>query len=1131
MLFPLQLSCYHDHLHPNKAHVVVCNTRGDRFCLRCLGATLTSPDETSTTTQQLARISELERIAAAAQPGPVLTAALEVVGGAFKSEAVPEVCVEALLGVVAHLDVGHHGPSARSRRPRNPPGVVPRARRDRVVASASAALPRDRSTAARPQVTNLATNPSHGEVARRRGARLVAALATSSRSADAFSREPCAARALLGAVARLDGRDRAGAVVAREASAALEGILARGGSAAREAVFSWARGRGGAAWPALLDGGGPAAVAVARCLGALAAAAAREGDAALVDAFFDLAADERLLRAVKRGLVASDGAAGAATARLVAGLARLHPSLGEQLVVCGGGVVDHAWDGLRHAAAANATVEPFVGALRALAAAAPGDFYGGLRDHALDLLLDAVGPEALDGARYAPHPAGRSDGDVAALELVAGAAPSRGRGALARIAAVVAARLRLGAAGPARLAEWRVLAAVGAAAAPPLPGFADVLAGAAARPARDAAERAAALDGLGAALGAAAGDDARKLRAAVAALAATSTGDAAAAAALARAASAGLSDAPFRALLVARGLPAALLRASAGDASGAVAACYEALVGGAGGACAVAWFAGAVRAAPPELTPQRVAAGLLGDLGGQRWWRGDGGGARAAAALRGAAGAGAGAAAGAVGEDAWRRSVAATALEALERRGSALHALARDGVLAAPAAAAAALDLAAAAVGAHAPTPHALRAALAAALGDDVRPEGVLGAPALAALASLPGPAAAAAVARAADSADLPAAVAAPEVLEALVDALGRADATAALLRVCDAAAAATAPASAAAAARAAEALLRAAVAARAASDRARVLGALAATLARAAPTGGAAARQLDGDAVRFAGRCLHFELRRAAGDACAADASPAALVAALNVANAALARAAAGPAAAANAAAAARALGDANLGGVLAAADAAGDAALDVAALLFAALAARAGAGDALEVAAFAAARLDCTAESPRRALAAWAVRGAVEAAPDGVAWGGLALRLLEVAVSSRGGATEAAAAALRALLDGGAAPPPFAAFAAATLLKAGRLGPRVAAYAAALLDRGALAPFPAAAVAPLVAALERGGSRELRALAAAAVRAGAGDARLRAFADAPLVAAAAAPPAWRAYGAVLLPETLACF
>ena len=43
-----------------------------------------------------------------------------------------------------------------------------------------------------------------------------------------------------------------------------------------------------------------------------------------------------------------------------------------------------------------------------------------------------------------------------------------------------------------------------------------MLAGAAARPARDAAERAAALDGLGAALGAAAGDDARKLRAAVA---------------------------------------------------------------------------------------------------------------------------------------------------------------------------------------------------------------------------------------------------------------------------------------------------------------------------------------------------------------------------------------------------------------------------------------------------------------------------------------------------------------------------------------------------------------------------------------------------------------------------------------
>ena len=70
----------------------------------------------------------------------------------------------------------------------------------------------------------------------------------------------------------------------------------------------------------------------------------------------------------------------------------------EQWIVCGGGVVDHAWDGLRHAAAANATVEPFVGALRALAAVAPGDFYGGLRDHALDLLRRRRA-QALDGAR------------------------------------------------------------------------------------------------------------------------------------------------------------------------------------------------------------------------------------------------------------------------------------------------------------------------------------------------------------------------------------------------------------------------------------------------------------------------------------------------------------------------------------------------------------------------------------------------------------------------------------------------------------------------------------------------------------------------------------------------------------
>ncbi|KAH8048384.1 hypothetical protein JL721_11944 [Aureococcus anophagefferens] len=263
-------------------------------------ATLTSPDETSTTTQQLARISELERIAAAAQPGPVLTAALEVVGGAFKSEAVPEVCVEALLGVVAHLDVGHHGPSARSR----------------------------------------------------------------------------------------------------------------------------------------------------------------------------------------------------------------------------------------------------------------------------------AGPQ-----RRASSAVGR------------GAEPDRG--ALARIAAVVAARLRLGAAGPARLAEWRVLAAVGAA---PNRRSGGGLARARA-PARDAAERAAALDGLGAALGAAAGDDARKLRAAVAALRATSTATRFRRGAVA--ASAGLGDGPSGAARRA-GLPAALLRASAGDASGAVAACSEALVGGAGGAEAVAWFAGAVRAAPPD---------------------------------------------------------------------------------------------------------------------------------------------------------------------------------------------------------------------------------------------------------------------------------------------------------------------------------------------------------------------------------------------------------------------------------------------------------------------------------------------------------------------------------------------------
>ncbi|KAH8053567.1 hypothetical protein JL722_9411 [Aureococcus anophagefferens] len=382
-------------------------------------ATLTSPDETSTTTQQLARISELERIAAAAQPGPVLTAALEVVGGAFKSEAVPEVCVEALLGVVAHLDVGHHGPSARSRGPRNPPVSF----RARAAIASSLPLP--------PRFRAIARPP----------------------------RDRSRARALLGAVARLDGRDRAGAVVAREASAALEGILARGGSAAREAVFSWAR--AAAAWPALLGGGGPA-VAVARCLGALAAAAAREGDAALVDAFFDLAADERLLRAVKR-----------ASWRPTARPARRPRG---SSVASRGSTRPSASSSSSAAAASSttpgtacATPRPRTGpssplwARSALAAAAPGDFCGGLRDHALDLLLDAVGPEALDGARYAPHPAGRSDGGVAALELVAGAAPSRTRGALARIAAVVAARLRLGAAGPARLAEWRVLAAVGAA--------------------------------------------------------------------------------------------------------------------------------------------------------------------------------------------------------------------------------------------------------------------------------------------------------------------------------------------------------------------------------------------------------------------------------------------------------------------------------------------------------------------------------------------------------------------------------------------------------------------------------------------------------------------------------------------
>ena len=77
-----------------------------------------------------------------------LDVALEVVGGAFKSEAVPEVCVEALLGVVAHLDVGHHGPSARSRVREIPP-VSFRARA--AIASSLPLPPRFRAIARPPR--------------------------------------------------------------------------------------------------------------------------------------------------------------------------------------------------------------------------------------------------------------------------------------------------------------------------------------------------------------------------------------------------------------------------------------------------------------------------------------------------------------------------------------------------------------------------------------------------------------------------------------------------------------------------------------------------------------------------------------------------------------------------------------------------------------------------------------------------------------------------------------------------------------------------------------------------------------------------------------------------------------------
>jgi len=414
-----------------------------------------------------------------------------------------------------------------------------------------------------------------------------------------------------GARPRAEASARAVVDVRERARRRRRSRVARGGSAACETVFSWARGRGGAAWPALLDGGGPAAVAVARCLGGLAAAAAREA-----------ARPSSTPSLTSRPTNGSSARWSGASSRPTALPARRPRSMS---VASRGSLVPrradrrlrrrrrrYAWDGLRHAAAANATVEPFVGAIRALAAVAPGDFYGGLLDHALDLLSTPSGSSPRRRA-LARHPAGRSDGDVAALELVAVAAPSRGRGALARIAAVVAAPLRLGTAGPARLAEW-----LSSRPSAPRPRRRAGLRGrprgrrGAPRARRRGARRGPRRPRRGARRGG--GGRRAEARAAVAALRRVDGRLGGGHGARAR----GVCGFRRR-LLPGAARRAGLARGSAprvgGLASGA-AACYEALVGGAGGARAVAWFAGAVRAAPPDATPQRVAAGLLGDLGG-----------------------------------------------------------------------------------------------------------------------------------------------------------------------------------------------------------------------------------------------------------------------------------------------------------------------------------------------------------------------------------------------------------------------------------------------------------------------------------------------------------------------------------
>ena len=177
--------------------------------------------------------------------------------------------------------------------------------------------------------------------------------------------------------------------------AALE-VLCSDEDAARVALPMWAR-SGAKMFPTN-------ETTLASSLGALGGLA-KAANGRYTDIFIQLASGLAFLRTLKSGLNSTSRVVATATATLIVDLARVDTMLAQQLLVCGGGIVNYIWDGVRNSCRRgddSDDVAPFVSALAALATAAPTSFFSGALD-TTPLLFEIIATDTIDAPASAFH--------------------------------------------------------------------------------------------------------------------------------------------------------------------------------------------------------------------------------------------------------------------------------------------------------------------------------------------------------------------------------------------------------------------------------------------------------------------------------------------------------------------------------------------------------------------------------------------------------------------------------------------------------------------------------------------------------------------------------------------------------